>query len=794
MLVTIIIPALLAAAVASAQEPTVILADHESVAPSTQELQFTVPDFSIEHQVRLSLLARIDFKSLAGSNPWLRVAANGTFLTKPDLLNKTHEFKLKRGLDLTWSAGDRWRLLYSPDFEAAVTNVEDVNSCPDADPYHFVWDITPYVQPGENTLTLEHLHILVEPSTIVLKDISVEVGRAISSPEEPTAPAPVGPLPAFVGGGAKDVPIQATLNPSGALRVEAGGRTFDFTTRVGLPGGEWHATENSDEDSGASVTWSAGACEFERTISVRPDHVHVADTLTNTSAELLGVILEHNTSLADAPDGVRVCGREAFSDTMELRNSYHPSVFAKWADAGLGIIAEDDILRVHNVSSIDPKAMGIGDDRLGIDAGASVTLEWSVYPVPGGDYWDFVNAVRRNWDSNFTIPGPFVFGGPYPEGESDEWYGNWVRERNMKIVAGNIAKYPDGKYAHGTGMLFAPEWVAREAEWVQGMQAGAPEVDVVAYLHAQCSTEPDAPTKYADSLLIDSTGKHLTYPYRYPLPLYLPTRDNAYGKALWGFVNGLLDDVGVSGIYWDEMSYSVLQYAYDTTWDGCTVSIDRATHEVTGKLTSVALATQSLKLDIVKHVRDRGLFLMANGQPMTRTMHAQKIVRFVETGTYSAMINTHLACPLGLGNHHTDNSQADVATHVRRLLEHGGLHYGHYFRHEPEDWHFQSIMYPITPVEIREGMVLGQERIHTARSGRFSFPDGSPAEVYVVDADGARVEGGMVEESVDGGRRTYEIRMPGDHFAILTQQDQMTNSLRRGSVSMPSSRRARNRL
>ena len=67
MLVTIIIPALLAAAVASAQEPTVILADHESVAPSTQELQFTVPDFSIEHQVRLSLLARIDFTVTAGS-------------------------------------------------------------------------------------------------------------------------------------------------------------------------------------------------------------------------------------------------------------------------------------------------------------------------------------------------------------------------------------------------------------------------------------------------------------------------------------------------------------------------------------------------------------------------------------------------------------------------------------------------------------------------------------------------------------------------------------------------------
>ena len=35
--------------------------------------------------------------------------------------------------------------------------------------------------------------------------------------------------------------------------------------------------------------------------------------------------------------------------------------------------------------------------------------------------------------------------------------------------------------------------------------------------------------------------------------------------------------------------------------------------------------------------------------------------------------------------------------------------------------------------------VLGAERIHTAVSGRFAFADGAAADVYVVDADGARV-------------------------------------------------------
>ncbi|MBM4086020.1 MAG: hypothetical protein FJ272_14645 [Planctomycetes bacterium] len=76
----------------------------------------------------------------------------------------------------------------------------------------------------------------------------------------------------------------------------------------------------------------------------------------------------------------------------------------------------------------------------------------------------------------------------------------------------------------------------------------------------------------------------------------------------------------------------------------------------------------------------------------------------------------------------------------------------------------------ITPVELHEGVVLGQERIHTARSGRFGWPDGSPADVYVVDGQGARVAVPMVKEVKEAGRRLYEIRLPGDHFAILVRK------------------------
>jgi hypothetical protein len=152
-------------------------------------------------------------------------------------------------------------------------------------------------------------------------------------------------------------------------------------------------------------------------------------------------------------------------------------------------------------------------------------------------------------------------------------------------------------------------------------------------------------------------------------------------------------------------------------------------------------------------------------------MLREKIVRFVETGTYSAVIDTHLACPIGLGNHHPENTQADRARNVREILERGAVYNGHHYRSEPVSWNFNAVMFPITPVELHAGVVLGKERIHTARSGRFGWPDGAPAAVYVVDADGARIPNPSVSEISDDGKLLYEIRMPSDHFAILVRQD-----------------------
>jgi len=769
----------LASGAGLAQETAAILESHTSTAPSVGDFPFRVPPFSVEHQVRLILEARIDSSRLAGSNPWIRVAVNGNYVTPDDLLNKRNEFKLHGGLDLTWFRSNRWRVLYSPDFKAAIEQTNSHYACPDSDPYRFVWDITRHVRPGDgNVLRVHHLQVLAKPSTLVLQNVRVEVGRPVSPPEpDRVEPAPTGPLPTFVAKGPRKIPIEVALSQTGLIELDVCGRRFPVTTRTSLPEGKWYETrENADATvvstgQSASASWTAGSCEVKRTVSVADDHVHVADTFTNRGTALVGVMVEHRLGFDAKPIETLVGGRQAYGESAGSRNPYHPSVFARWNDIGVGLVAEDDVFRVHVKSFSQVDHLGLADDMLGIEPDGSVTLEWSVYPAPGGDYWDFVNAVRRNWGANFHIPGPFAFSSHLPGGKSAEWYGDWVRGRGLNIVCGGIAKYPNGKYAHGTGILHAPRWVAAETEWTGGMLAAAPHVKVLAYFHAQCCTEPNGETKYADSRLLDGKGEHLGYPYRYRLPLYIPTRENSYGRALSGFVRTCLEDIGTSGLYWDEMSHSVLWFAHDATWDGVTVTIHPKTHVVTGRRASVPLLMQPLKEDIVRHLRKRGKFLMANTQPATRTMLRHKIVRFVETGTYSALTNTHFGCPIGLGNHHAEDTHADSARNVRRMLEYGAVYYGHYYDRDPAPWNFTEVMFPITPVELRDGMVLGQERIHTAKSGRYGWPDGSAAVVYVIDAQGARVETPDVMEVTANGRRLYEIRIASDQFAILVKRN-----------------------
>ncbi|MHB8996957.1 MAG: hypothetical protein ACYC63_17065 [Armatimonadota bacterium] len=747
-------------------QPRVVLDQRESMSPETITIPLEVPQFAMEHQVRLGLDARIDWPQLSGSNPWITVSVNGNLIGADDLLNKPLSFTIRNGIDLTWGDAGRWRVLYSPDFEAALADTQSPYGTDLADhPYRFVWDITRHVKPGLNELKIGHLKVLANPDKLVLRNITLEVGRFIERPvADPVTPAPTGAVPTIIATVPK-TPLITARAAGGTINLRVGDQSLQVRTRLSLSGGGWREAEAT-----GGATWTAGPCKVSRKVRVNGDHVSVADTLTNTTDQLIGVRVGHYANKIAEPKACYLAGRKTFAETGNAWEAAHPSAFVQFKDLGVGMVAEDDVFRVHARSVDNGDSFGLADDRLGIAPSGSVTLEWAIYPSLGGDYWTFVNAVRRNWDVNYTIPGAFVFKSGYTKNVSGAQWAQWMHDRGLKYMCGGIAQYPDGKYAHGTGILFAPQFVAREREWSTAMAAADPSLVPIAYFHAQCCTEPDSREKYADSRLLDPSGKQIDYPHAMVLPLFVPTEGNSYGKAIWKYVDCLISDVKAKGIYWDEMSYSVAPYAHGLPWDGHSVSIDPQTHAVTEQISSVPLVMQSLALKIVDHIQGKGLFFMANTQAHTRTMMQKKLVRFVEGNTFSAMSDTHLGCPLGLGNRTAEATHEESTRHVREHLKRGALYYGHYYFREPLPWNFTSVMFPITPVQIGPGYVLGKERIHTTVSGCYGFEDGAPADVYVVDAHGARVKEGMVTEVRDGKKCRYELRMPGDHFAILVKR------------------------
>ena len=96
-----IAPLVLLPMVGAPMETTVVIERRESVAPQTLEWPLEVPPFSVEHQVRLSLEARIDWPELVGSNPWIQVAVNDNLVGREDLLlDFSENSKIRSGCGL----------------------------------------------------------------------------------------------------------------------------------------------------------------------------------------------------------------------------------------------------------------------------------------------------------------------------------------------------------------------------------------------------------------------------------------------------------------------------------------------------------------------------------------------------------------------------------------------------------------------------------------------------------------------------------------------------------------------
>jgi hypothetical protein len=183
---------------------------------------------------------------------------------------------------------------------------------------------------------------------------------------------------------------------------------------------------------------------------------------------------------------------------------------------------------------------------------------------------------------------------------------------------------------------------------------------------------------------------------------------------------------------------------------------------------SITLLTQPWRLALIRKIQKRGELIGNGGTPHTRTMTQIHFPKFVETGSISNCTRNQLYTPIALGDHLTEQNETDAYKVMLRALDYGCMYYWYNdTKVIPTHHHLTSYMYPITPVELGEGYLIGEERIITNRSGIYGWNDNSTHEVHVFDDMGYELANFKPKTVKRDGNTFTELRIAEDYSAAI---------------------------
>lgn len=728
------------------------------VAPvSKKEIAFDAPAIAPGREAVLVLDARLDTPKIGGYTSALRLVLNGKPLDGARLLNKKATEERVDGKVFNAAAGDRFTVPYGPDFEA-----------PDKSPAYALKNaklarlelrVTDLLRAGNNSLSLEHAANAKVTASLALSPIRLEFRAPIVVVAKRAAPG--GAIPEIFPA-TRRVDFSVQQRPTNALEIRVGGETFRVESEFSTPDGKWN--------TGANRFFS-----WRREIEKRAEAIVVRDTFFNLTRENLPLMQRHRARFA--PERVWLAGISPASKIGASSEAANPTSFGASEKNGLGLMALDDVSQVHVANWSDGQSFGLGDNTLVLRPNATQVSEWAILPTEKPDYYAFVNAARRLREVNFRIDGGFAFLPITPDYQawSDARISDFARFKNARFVAVPLsAPRYQGHYAHGTAFQkvdlspWKTEIARRRKLW--------PDVAQLPYFHSFLDGSEEGETRFAADRLLRADGKQGDYGQPF-YKLYLPTLSNAYGKAVAKNVDIALDELGFDGIYWDEMEYSAYAYHYGEPWDGFSADIDPKTFQITRLKSSVALLSQEWRLALAKRILARGP-LVGNGAPHTRSLMNLHFPRFIESGAISNLARGQLYTPLALGDHLTEKTELDAYQTMLRALDYGSLYYWYSANVVPTRESLSSFMFPITPLELGEGFIIGQERIITKRSGFYGWNDASKHEIHLFDETGRETrdfKAPVVARTLAReGKTMTELRLPEDWSAAILKVDKAT--------------------
>ncbi len=705
-------------------------------------------------QAVLRFWARLDTEIVAGYTQCLQLVFNEQSLSGERLLNKELRVKARAGQVSSMYAGERLTVFYSPDFDSPT---EDPNYglTGGVVPCLFEIDVTDRLKPGDNELVLRN-----DAAASVQNMLHIGQGTLVYRVPSPQAIDKAGPP-------AGSIP---TIAPRRELRANYSAEALP-DAKILL---KFAATQVVVESyfSTPKPQWVQGSNDYfshDRRIEQRDEGVVVYDTFTNKTAENLGIMHRHQSNLGDTLQKLWLAGLEKPSATGESRQPANCTTFGAADTWGLGFVASDDVFRVHCTNYAVDGSIGLADNNLVLPPGASYTAQWILVPVEAPDYYRFINTARRFMGANFLIDGGFAFlrGGKLTEAWSDDQVQRFLEYKSPKYVCATIESNYKGRYSHGTAFqqVDHEQYPRAFARW----RRLYPNVSCLVYFHCFLDVTDEAEVQFHDARTLRANGSQANYGQEHQR-IFLPMTGNSYGAAVSRNVDIILDKLGADGVYWDEHEYSNEQYHYGEPWDHFTGDIDPESMQIRRLKSSVTLLTEDWRVNLATFIQSRGP-LIGNGVPYTRAMVALNFPCFVETGAITNCTLSHLYSPIALGDHLTEQSQQDAYETMLAALDYGCVyHWYNDMTVTPTHKTITSQMFPITPIEIHAGYLIGKERIVTRLSGTYGWGDGSRHELHIYNDKGEEVADFGAPFIERDGMTWTELRLAEDWSAVIVRR------------------------
>ena len=596
-------------------------------------------------------------------------------------------------------------------------------------------------------------------------------------PVPPPADKVVGALPLEPG----PTPYEFTLDDRGGFVLKIKNKGYPFNTRISWPNGgfnhlvsgeqtveepekSWQVSARSVTDNRYEVQGKGDHYTLHRKIDVRPTHVYVRDTYTNTTQEDLGLLIYNEMPIElNKLVESRLGGWERGG---QYTGAFSPSVFVEDDHTGIGIIPIDDMYVIQSVLYSETNAAGAGTEKFALAPGASHTLEWAVYPTSSGEYFDFINAFRQAEDRIGTIDGVpgFISWGPMNRRQvPDEQFVDYQDLRYGIIHCLSAAADDPEVSIEGIEFMDFPKEMTLLRRQTAAIRKRHPTMKTVFHVaHSlYCTNDPD---RFADSKVIHADGKQAMWGWSeayiskqrkqegWRWWIYYPTPGNSFHDALIRSADVMIDDLGMDGAFMDGFfaAYQGL-WTYDGTWDGHSADIDLNTKTIKRKVGSVLLLSQPSLIEFCRRIRDKGGVIIANNSVITRSIANEKYI--IHDWETDAGPQLHLAPNITalVGG----NTETKIYRNTLETLSWGGLVVPYSIRIPLTRPLMVAKQFPMTFERIGAGLVRGKQRIVTMNNGIYGWEDNNELHlVHKYDSRGATTAHAYLTTADTDGVRT----------------------------------------